>query len=40
MANLYCVCAMLHMTSSHNTEGDGDTEGRIQPGKEAGDIVI
>lgn len=33
-------CAMLHMTSRHNTEGDGDMEGKIQPEKEVGDIVV
>lgn len=33
-------CAMLHMTSWHNTEGDVDMEGRRQPGKDAGDVVI
>lgn len=35
-------CAMLHMTmtSAHNTKGNGDMEGRIQPGEKAGDIVV
>lgn len=35
MANLD-NSAMLHMTLSHNTEGDGDMEGRIQPGGDWG----
>lgn len=33
-------CAMLQMTSSHNTNWDGDMENRLQPGEEVGDTAV
>lgn len=31
---------MLQMTSSHNTNWDGDMENRLQPGEEVGDTAV